>query len=112
MSQDYHKENLTEETSTILSLVNDIYQLEEKIIDLKNSITAQNNSDAKDKEMDNLKKNKKELSKEMNQLSVNLLIDISNKENVIKKKNLPCNNTTINNKVERSVDAVLHSHYL
>ena len=86
MSQDYHKENLTEETSTILSLVNDIYQLEEKIIDLKNSITAQNNSDAKDKEMDNLKKNKKELSKEMNQLSVNLLIDVSNKENVIKKK--------------------------
>ena len=86
MSQDYPKENLTEETSTILSLVNDIYQLEEKIIDLKNSYTTQNKSDTKEKEIDNLKKNKKELNKEMNQLSVNLLIDVSNKENIIKKK--------------------------
>jgi len=80
MSQD------TEETSKILSLVNDIYQLEEKIIDLKNSISTENNSDSKEKEIDNLKKNKKELNKQMNELSVNLLIDVSNKENAIKKK--------------------------
>ena len=80
MSQD------TEETSTILSLVNDIYQLEEKIIDLKNSNSTENNSDSKEKEIDNLKKNKKELNKQMNELSVNLLIDVSNKENAIKKK--------------------------
>ena len=76
----------TEETIIILSLVEEIMKLEEKIKKLKNSLSNQNNPEEIKKEINNLKKTKNELNKQINELSVNLLLDISNKENLIKKK--------------------------
>ena len=93
MSQENEREYITEdtspskteETSRIISLVNDIYKLEDKISCLKNQANFEDNSDNKNKELENLKKNKKKLNKEINELTVNTLIDTSNKENKIKK---------------------------
>ena len=76
----------TEETIIILSLVEEIMKLEEKIKELKNSVSNQDNPEETQKEINNLKKTKNELNKQINELSVNLLLDISNKENLIKKK--------------------------
>ena len=76
----------TEETIIILSLVEEISKLEEKIKTLKNSITNEIKKDEKNIEIENLKKEKNKLTKEMNDLSVNLLLNTSNKENLIKKK--------------------------
>ena len=75
----------TEEKIIILSLVDEISTLEEKITELKQSI-SNNNFNDKNKEIEILKKTKNKLNKEINQLSVNLLLNLSNKENFIKKK--------------------------
>ena len=94
MSKDNEKEYITdeipllkiEETTQILSLVEEISKLEEKIINLKNAPRTKDDPDKINDEIDNLKKTKNKLNKEMNDLSVSLLIDTSNKENQIKKK--------------------------
>ena len=94
MSIDNNKQYITndisysknEETTIILSLLEEISKIEEKIIELKNSVNAENNNDNKNKEIENLNITKNKLIKDMNDLSVNLLLDISNKENLIKKK--------------------------
>ena len=94
MSQIYDKEYIieeipsskTEETAIILSLIEDISKLEEKIIELKKSLSKESNKDIKSKEIENLKTMKNKLNKQLNDLSVNLLLDISNKENLTKKK--------------------------
>ena len=94
MSEVYDKEYIieeipsskTEETTIILSLIEEISKLEEKILELKKSLSMQSNQDIKKKEIENLKLTKNKLSEQMNNLSLNLLLDISNKENLIKKK--------------------------
>ena len=94
MSEVYDKEYIieeipsskTEETTIILSLIEEISKLEEKILELKKSLSMQSDQDNKKKEIENLKLTKNKLSEQMNNLSLNLLLDISNKENLIKKK--------------------------
>ena len=76
----------TEETIIILSLVEEISKLEEKIKILKKSISENYNPADKKKEIEKLKIEKNELTKEMDEFSVNLLLNTSNKENLIKKK--------------------------
>ena len=76
----------TEETIIILSLVEEISKLEEKIKILKKSISEKYSSADKKEEIEKLKIEKNELTKEMDEFSVNLLLNTSNKENLIKKK--------------------------
>ena len=93
-SNDKEKENFidesfsskTEETIIILSLVEEISKLEEKIKILKKSISENYNPTDKKREIEKLKIEKNELTKEMDEFSVNLLLNTSNKENLIKKK--------------------------
>ena len=67
MSQENEREYITEdtspskteETSRIISLVNDIYKLEDKISCLKNQFNTEDNTDKIDKELENLKNDKK-----------------------------------------------------
>ena len=62
MSIDNNKQYITndisysknEETTIILSLLEEISKIEEKIIELKNSVNAENNNDNKNKEIENL----------------------------------------------------------
>ena len=69
MSQENNKEYITEETSPskteetsiILSLVNDIYKLEDKISCLKNQFNTEDNTDKIDKELENLKNFQKKI---------------------------------------------------
>ena len=75
-----------EEAILILTLVDEISKLEAKITELKEAAISQNNDDIKNNEISNLQKTINKLTKEMNDLSVNMLLDVSNKENLIKKK--------------------------
>ncbi len=94
MSKENEKEFIKEDISpsksnepaTILHLVEEISKLEEKISNMKKLSSIEDNSNKINEEIKNLKKTKNNLNKEMNNLSLNLLLETSNKENLIKKK--------------------------
>ena len=75
----------TSKTEIILSLISEISNLEEKITQTQNSLNEGKNSELKT-EIENIKQNKSKINKEINSLSTNLLLDISNKDSSIKKK--------------------------
>ena len=75
-----------DEAIIILNLIDEISKLEEKITQLKNSAISQNEDDITNNEISKLQNTINKLTKEMNDLSVNILLDVSNKENLIKKK--------------------------
>ena len=94
MSKENEKEFIKEDISpsksnepaTILHLVEEISKLEVKISNMKKLSSIEDNSNKINEEIKNLKKTKNNLNKEMNNLSLNLLLETSNKENLIKKK--------------------------
>ena len=75
----------TSKTEIILSLITEISNLEEKIANLKKASNEGKNESLKT-ELENLKQTKNKLNKEINTFQMNLLLDISNKNNQIKKK--------------------------
>ena len=75
----------TSKTEIILSLISEISNLEEKITEARNSLNEGKNLDFKT-EIENIKQDKSKINKEINSLSMNLLLDISNKDSLIKKK--------------------------
>ena len=75
----------TSKTEIILSLITEISNLEEKISNLKKASNEGKNESLKT-ELENLKQTKNKLNKEINTFQMNLLLDISNKNNQIKKK--------------------------
>ena len=72
-------------TEIILSLITEIYKLKEKITEIKNSSTQEKILENKTK-IEKIKQAKEEMNKEINELSMNLLLELSNKNNIIKKK--------------------------
>ena len=94
MSQENEKEYIKTEISPIkeneptiiLQLVEEISKLEEKISNMKNISSSEDYPNKTSEEINNLKKTKNQLNKEVNNLSLNLLLETSNKENLIKKK--------------------------
>ena len=75
----------TSKTEIILSLISEISNLEEKITQTRNSFNEGKNLDFKT-EIENIKQNKSKINKEINSLSMNLLLDMSDKDSSIKKK--------------------------
>ena len=75
----------TSKIEIILSLISEISTLEEKILNLKKKSNEGKNDTLKT-EIENIKQTKNKISKEINTLSMNLLLDISNKNNLVKKK--------------------------
>ena len=75
----------TSKIEIILSLISEISTLEEKISNLKKKSNEGKNDTLKT-EIENIKQTKNKISKEINTLSMNLLLDISNKNNLVKKK--------------------------
>ena len=75
----------TSKPEIIFSLITEISNLEEKKSKLKNGSSNDNNSSLKS-EIEKIKQLKEKINKEMKSLSMNLLLDISNKDNLIKKK--------------------------
>ena len=74
-----------EKPEIILSLISDISKLDEKISEIKNSSNDNKIQEYKS-EIESMKQSKNKLNKEIKSLSMNLLLNISNKDNIIKKK--------------------------
>ena len=85
----YISKNIYQLTSSkpelIFSLITEISNLEEKKSQMKNGSNTDNNSSLKS-EIEKIKQSKEKINKELKSLSMNLLLDISNKDNLIKKK--------------------------
>ena len=75
----------TSKTEIILSLITEISNIEEKISNLKKT-SNEGKNEALKTEIENIKQTKNRINKEINTFSMNLLLDISNKNNLIKKK--------------------------
>ena len=75
----------TSKTEIILSLITEITNIEEKISNLKKT-SNEGKNEALKTEIENIKQTKNRINKEINTFSMNLLLDISNKNNLIKKK--------------------------
>ena len=88
-NQEYISKNIYQLTSSkpelIFSLITEISNLEEKKSQMKNGSNTDNNSSLKS-EIEKIKQSKEKINKELKSLSMNLLLDISNKDNLIKKK--------------------------
>ena len=88
-NKEYISKNLYQLTSSkpelIFSLITEISNLEEKKSQMKNGSNTDNNSSLKS-EIEKIKQSKEKINKELKSLSMNLLLDISNKDNLIKKK--------------------------
>ena len=74
-----------EKPQIILSLINDISKLNEKITEIKESLNITKNQEYKE-EIETMKQSKNKINKELKTFSMNLLLNISNKDNIIKKK--------------------------
>ena len=85
----YISKNIYQLTSSkpelIFSSITEISNLEEKKSQMKNGSNTDNNSSLKS-EIEKIKQSKEKINKELKSLSMNLLLDISNKDNLIKKK--------------------------
>ena len=75
----------TSKTEIILSLITEISNIEEKISNLKKT-SNEGKNEALKTEIENIKQTKNRINKEINKFSMNLLLDISNKNNLIKNK--------------------------
>ena len=88
-NKEYISKNIYQLTSSkpelIFSLITEISNLEEKKSQMKNGSNTDNNSSLKS-EIEKIKQSKEKINKELKSLSMNLLLDISNKDNLIKKK--------------------------
>ena len=88
-NKEYISKNIYQLTSSkpelIFSLITEISNLEEKKSQMKNGSNTDNNSSLKS-EIEKIKQSKEKINKELKPLSMNLLLDISNKDNLIKKK--------------------------
>ena len=88
-NKEYISKNIYQLTSSkpelIFSLITEISNLEEKKSQMKNGSNTDNNSSLKS-EIEKIKQSKEKINKELKSLSMNLLLDISNKDNSIKKK--------------------------
>ena len=88
-NKEYISKNIYQLTSSkpelIFSLITEISNLEEKKSQMKNGSNTDNYSALKS-EIEKIKQSKEKINKEMKSLSMNLLLDISNKDNLIKKK--------------------------
>ena len=88
-NREYISKNIYQLTSSkpelIFSLITEISNLEEKKSQMKNGSNTDNNSSLKS-EIEKIKQSKEKINKELKSLSMNLLLDISNKDNLIKKK--------------------------
>ncbi len=88
-NKEYISKNIYQLTSSkpelIISLITEISNLEEKKSQMKNGSNTDNNSSLKS-EIEKIKQSKEKINKELKSLSMNLLLDISNKDNLIKKK--------------------------
>ena len=87
-NKEYISKNIYQLTSSkpelIFSLITEISNLEKKS-QMKNGSNTDNNSSLKS-EIEKIKQSKEKINKELKSLSMNLLLDISNKDNLIKKK--------------------------
>lgn len=88
-NKEYISKNIYQLTSSkpelIFSSITEISNLEEKKSQMKNGSNTDNNSSLKS-EIEKIKQSKEKINKELKSLSMNLLLDISNKDNLIKKK--------------------------
>jgi len=88
-NKEYISKNIYQLTASkpeiIVSLITEISNLEEKKSQIKNDSNLDENSALKS-EIEKIKQLKAKINKEMKSLSMNLLLDISNKDNSIKKK--------------------------
>ena len=75
-------------TEIILSIITEISKLEEKLNQIKEESNNIKNSSEYKLEIENIKQNTDKIYKEIKNFQMNLLLEISNKDNFIKKKNI------------------------
>ena len=73
-------------TQIILSIITEISKLEEKLNQIKEESNNIKNSSEYKLEIENIKQNRDKIYKEIKNFQMNLLLEISNKDNFIKKK--------------------------
>ena len=85
ISRNIYAQN-SSKTQIILSIITEISKLEEKLNQIKEESNNIKNSSEYKLEIENIKQNRDKIYKEIKNFQMNLLLEISNKDNFIKKK--------------------------